>query len=101
MSAMPGVTIADPPAEGMAWVPGGEFAMGSEDFYPEEAPVRRIAVEGFWIDTHAVTVREFRRFVRATGHVTTAERAPEAADYPDVDPARLVPGSIVFRPARG
>ena len=36
--------------DGMAWVPAGEFAMGSEAFYPEEGPVRRVAVEGFWID---------------------------------------------------
>jgi formylglycine-generating enzyme len=91
----------DPPADGMAWVPGGEFAMGSEEFYPEEAPIRRVEVDGFWIDTHPVTVREFRRFVTATGHVTTAERRPDAADYPDADPALLVPGSIVFRPTRG
>ena len=34
-----------PPAKNMVWVPGGEFLMGSEDFYPEERPVRRVAVE--------------------------------------------------------
>jgi formylglycine-generating enzyme len=92
---------AAPPVEGMAWVPGGSFAMGSEDFYPEERPIREVAVEGFWMDSHPVTVAEFRRFVKATGHVTLAERAPEAADYPDADPALLVPGSLVFRPSRG
>jgi formylglycine-generating enzyme len=32
---------------GMKRLPAGEFAMGSEDFYPEEAPVRRVQVEGF------------------------------------------------------
>jgi formylglycine-generating enzyme len=90
-----------PPAPGMTWVPGGEFAMGSEEFYPEERPVRRARVDGFWIDVNPVTVGEFRRFVKATGHVTTAERAPTAEDYPDADPALLVPGSIVFRPTRG
>jgi formylglycine-generating enzyme len=90
-----------PPAEGMAWVPGGTFAMGAEDFYPEERPVRDVAVDGFWMDTHPVTVAQFRRFVRGTGHVTVAERAPDPADYPDADPALLVPGSLVFRPARG
>jgi formylglycine-generating enzyme len=47
--------------EGMTWLPGGEFAMGSEDFYPEEVPVRRVAVEGFWIDQRPVTVAKFRR----------------------------------------
>ena len=90
-----------PPAEGMAWVPGGTFAMGCEDFYPEERPVHQVKIEGLWMDTHPVTVAEFRRFVKATGHVTLAERAPDAADYPDADPALLVPGSLVFRPSRG
>jgi sulfatase modifying factor 1 len=85
----------------MVWVPGGEFRMGSDDFYPEEAPAHRVAVDGFWMDDHPVTVAEFRRFVKATGHVTGAERAPVAADYPDADPDLLVPGSLVFRPTPG
>jgi formylglycine-generating enzyme required for sulfatase activity len=89
------------PAAGMSWVPGGTFRMGSDAFYPEETPVRDVRVEGFWMDERPVTVAEFRRFVKATGHVTTAERPPEAADYPDADPAMLVPGSIVFRPTPG
>lgn len=80
----------------MAWVPGGTFTMGSEDFYPEEAPRRRVSVDGFWIDDHPVTVAEFGKFVRATGYVTEAERAPSAADYPEADPELLVPGSLVF-----
>jgi formylglycine-generating enzyme required for sulfatase activity len=71
--------------------------MGSEDFYPEERPVRPAAVDGFWIDEHPVTVAAFRRFVKATGHVTVAEHAPDPADYPDADPDLLVPGSGVFR----
>jgi sulfatase modifying factor 1 len=86
-----------PPAEDMAWVPGGSFLMGSEEFYPEERPVREVLVEGFWMDVHPVTVAEFRRFVKSTGHVTLAERD----EYPDADPELLVPGSLVFRPTRG
>jgi formylglycine-generating enzyme len=89
------------PAKHMVWVPGGPFAIGSEDFYPEEAPVREISVDGFWMDEHPVTVAEFRRFVDDTGHVTLAERAPAAADYPDAELELLVPGSLVFRPTRG
>ena len=85
----------------MVWVPGGEFAMGSESFYPEERPVRRVGVDGFWIDERPVTVAEFRRFVKATGHVSVAERPLDPADYPDADPAALVPGALVFRPSRG
>ena len=84
----------------MVWVPGGSFDMGSDEFYPEERPVRRVQVDGFWIDPHPVTVAEFRRFVKATGYVTVAERPPSAADYPDADPALLVPGSLVFQRPR-
>ena len=82
----------------MVWIAGGEFAMGSEDFYPEERPVHTVEVDGFWMDEHPVTVAEFRRFVKATDHVTVAEIAPDARDFPDADPEQLVPGSLVFTP---
>ncbi|MGF0252747.1 formylglycine-generating enzyme family protein [Rhodococcus erythropolis] len=84
------------PPKNMSLIPRGTYWMGSEDFYPEERPVHQVTVDGFWMDTTAVTVAEFRRFVKATGHVTTAEIAPDPADYPDADPALLVPGSLVF-----
>jgi formylglycine-generating enzyme required for sulfatase activity len=60
-----------------------------------------VSVDGFWMDDHQVTVAEFRRFVKATGYVTTAERPLDPADYPDADPALLVPGSLVFQRTRG
>src|SRR6187549_3846048 len=86
---------------GMAWIEAGVFQMGSEDFYPEERPVRETRVDGFWVDEHPVTAAEFRRFVRATHYVTLAERPPDPSDYPDADPDLLVPGSLVFRKANG
>jgi formylglycine-generating enzyme required for sulfatase activity len=85
----------------MIELPGGRLRMGSDRFYPEERPVREVSVDGFWIDRHPVTVAEFRRFVKATGHVTWAEQAPDPVDYPDADPELLVPGSLVFRRTRG
>jgi formylglycine-generating enzyme len=103
MSARPTPT-ADPqqaPPDGMALVPEGTFLMGSEDFYPEERPVHRVQVDAFWMDRKPVTVAEFRRFVKATGYVTVAERPLDPAEYPDADPDLLVPGSLVFQPARG
>jgi len=80
----------------MTRIPGGAFRMGSDRFYPEEAPVREVSVDRFWIDTHAVTNAEFASFVRKTSYVTVAERPPNAADYPGAPPEKLVPGSLVF-----
>jgi formylglycine-generating enzyme len=93
------VTGTDGPAPlaGMAWIPAGTFAMGSADFYPEERPVHRVALDGFWMDEHPVTVAEFRRFVHATGYQTVAQRPLDPAVYPGADPALLVPGSLVFQ----
>jgi formylglycine-generating enzyme len=75
--------------------------MGSERFYAEERPGREVSVDRFWLDRHSVTVAEFRCFVEVTGHLTWAERAPEAADYPGADPDDLVPGSLVFQKRMG
>jgi formylglycine-generating enzyme len=80
----------------MAWVAGGTFLMGSDRFYPEERPARRVEVDGFWIDPCPVTVAEFGRFVTATGYVTVAQRPLDPAQYPGADPALLHPGSLVF-----
>jgi sulfatase modifying factor 1 len=85
----------------MVAVPAGEFVMGSDAHYPEERPARRRAVEGFAIDTHPVTNAQFRRFVKETAWVTTAEHTPDADDLTDADPADLVPGSLVFTPTPG
>jgi formylglycine-generating enzyme required for sulfatase activity len=90
-----------PTRHGGVLVPGGAFQMGSDRFYPEEAPVRTAVVPDLWVDEHPVTNAAFRRFVKATGHVTTAERSPDPRDFPGADPAELVPGSLVFRRTPG
>lgn len=87
--------------DGMRHVPGGAFQMGSDNFYPEEAPVRRVQVDGFWIDETPVTNRDFARFTAATGYVTLAEIAPDPKDYPGMDPALALPGSLLFQRTRG
>jgi len=44
-------TAAKPAADGsMIWVNGGQFMMGSDSHYPEEAPRHAVQVDGFWID---------------------------------------------------
>jgi len=79
---------------------GGAFLMGSDRHYPEERPVHRVHVDGFWIDRTPVTNREFRRFIEATGYVTFAEIPPDAKDYPGALPHMLKAGSLVFTPPR-
>lgn len=87
--------------DGMRRLAGGVFAMGSERFYPEEAPVRRVWVDPFWIDEVPVTNAQFTRFVTATGHVTAAELAPDVKDYPGMMPDMARPGSLVFHKTVG
>jgi formylglycine-generating enzyme len=89
------------PGKHMVWVPGGEFRMGSDDFYPEERPVRDVRVAGFWMDAYPVTVAAFRRFVRSTGYVTVAERPLDPALDAGLDLGLLAPGSLVFHKTGG
>jgi formylglycine-generating enzyme required for sulfatase activity len=70
--------------------------MGSDHFYREERPARPAMTPGFWMDAGPVTNERFSRFVAETGYMTLAERQPSAENYPDADPALLVPGSSVF-----
>jgi sulfatase modifying factor 1 len=88
-----------PSTHDMRRIPGGDFAMGSERYYPEERPVRTVRVDGFWMDETPVTNRAFARFVEATGHRTLAEIAPDPADYPGMPPEFAQPGSLLFMPA--
>src|SRR5262245_18373598 len=84
------------PFPDMVWVPGGTFRMGSEDHYPEERPVHRVTVDGFWMDRYPATNARFAKFVEATGHRTFAEIPPNPADYPGAKPEMLYAGSLVF-----
>ncbi len=90
---------ADP--EGMVWMPGGEFWMGSEDpEFRDAQPLHRVRVDGFWMDVTEVTNEQFRAFVEGTGYVTIAEQTPKAEDFPGAPPENLVAGSVVFAPPK-
>ena len=87
--------------EGMIWIPGGEFSMGSdEEMFTDARPIHRVALNGFWMDETEVTNAQFAKFVESTGYVTLAERKPKPEDYPGVPPEKLVAGSIVFTPPK-
>jgi formylglycine-generating enzyme required for sulfatase activity len=80
----------------MQRLPKRRFAMGSDRFYPEEAPVRAVEVDAFWIDEVPVTNAAFARFVDATGYVTAAEVPPDVTGFPGLDDGSLDAGSLVF-----
>src|SRR3954465_9064792 len=92
-------TEASHPA--MVWIGDGTFRMGSDRHYPEEAPVHRVTVDGFWMDRTPVTNRQFKEFVKATGHVTFAEVAPDPNNYPGSTSHMIYAGSLVFTPPTG
>ena len=79
----------------MFFLPGADFLMGSEEFYPDEAPVRPAVAGAFWIDETPVTNAQFARFVEATGYVTAAEIPPDPRLYPGM-PEAVAAGSCVF-----
>jgi formylglycine-generating enzyme len=87
-----------PARSNMIRIPGGAFGMGSDKHYPEEAPVHRVTVDGFWIDRTPLTNREFRKFVNVTGYITFAEIKPDAKDYPGALPHMLKGGSHLCAP---
>lgn len=107
----PTIENVDRPAvaapEGMVWIPGGEFSMGTGrpgrmstgvgmQVTRDARPVHRVAVDGFWMDATEVTNAQFSRFVAATGYVTVAERPLRPGDVPGVSPGDLRAGSAVF-----
>ena len=86
------------PISVMVLVTGGTFRMGSDRHCPEEAPVRRVTVDSFWMDRTPVTNREFGKFVEATGYLTSAEIGSDPDDHPGALPRRRRTGSLVFSP---
>jgi sulfatase modifying factor 1 len=94
--------------EGMVWIPGGEFSMGTniEDeslcsikgVTSDARPIHRVYVDGFWMDKSEVTNKDYAEFVRSTGYVTIAEKKPIPEDFPGVPLSKLLAGSGVFTP---
>ena len=84
--------------DGMVAIPAGQYQVGSDRFYPEEAPVRQVSIASFEIDQAPVTNAEFQQFVDATGYRTVSERPPDPTIYPDLPPEEQIPESVVFLP---
>ena len=95
---------------GMVWIPGGQFNMGAlsddKQARTDERPSHPVQVEGFWMDITEVTNSEFKKFVVATGYITTAEKKPEWEELkkqlppgtPKPPDSVFVAASMVFTP---
>lgn len=87
--------------EGMVWIKGDTYTRGTKEspdlpFNPEERPVHKVTVDGFYLETHEVTNAQFQKFVDATGYKTQAEKGWSKKDFPKAPPEALKPGAIVF-----
>ncbi len=103
----PNALVSPQPApEGMVWIPGGEFSMGSDveseslcglpGVTRDALPVHRVSVDGYWMDQTEVTNEQFEAFVKATGYVTVAEMKPTREEFPMAPEENLIAGSTVF-----
>jgi formylglycine-generating enzyme len=85
--------------DGMVWIEGGEFDMGSDEpMFTDARPIHRVRVHDFWMDATEVTNTQFARFVRETGYTTVAERPLDPKQFPNLSREDLTPGSVVFAP---
>src|SRR3989337_3478039 len=72
-----------PAIEGMVYIPPGEFIMGSEEvdtealgtefglrtgrYYDDEKPMRKVYLDGYYMDKYEVTNAQYKEFMNATG----------------------------------
>ena len=108
LSDLSSLSATKPNHEEMVWIQGGQFIMGSttNDGRSDEFPRHTVKVDGFWMDVTEVTNAQFKKFVSATGYITTAEKAPDweelkkqlPVNTPKPDDSLLVAASLVFTP---
>jgi formylglycine-generating enzyme required for sulfatase activity len=58
------------PLSGMAFISKGEFVMGSNERWDDEAPEHISSTKAFYMDLNEVTNSDYEKFVVATKHVT-------------------------------
>lgn len=97
----------DTSVAGMVLIPGGVFEMGgdNEQASPDEYPKHKVSVDSFYIDVTEVTNAQFKKFVDATGYITTAEQKPDWEELkksvppgtPKPPDSVLVAASLVFK----
>lgn len=98
------------PTDEMVLIHGGQFMMGGVGplARKDEFPVHKVRVKSFFIDKTEVTNAQFKKFIDATGYVTTAEKKPDWEELKKQLPVgskppekELQPGSLVFSATKG
>ncbi len=105
------IESTDTTHQGMVLIAGGSFDMGGDNNQasPDEYPKHRVTVSPFYIDITEVTNSQFKKFVNATGYITTAERKPDWEELKTTLPPGtprpseeiLQAASLVFKPTNG
>ncbi len=102
------ITTNESSFEGMKWIPGNEILLGAADNEgrEDEYPQHKVKLDGFWMDETEVTNAQFKKFVEATGYITTAEKdvnweelkkqLPPGTQKPH--DSLLIASSLVFTP---
>ena len=101
----------DTSVAGMVLISGGLFDMGgdNEQASADEYPKHKVQVSPFYMDITEVTNDQFKKFVDATGYLTTAERKPDWEELKKTVPpgtakppdSVLVAASLVFKQTSG
>jgi formylglycine-generating enzyme required for sulfatase activity len=100
------IIMGDSSRDGMVLIPAGEFEMGAsdEEGRQDEYPQHKVKLDAFWMDATEVTNAQFKKFVDATGYISTAEIRPDWEEIKKQLPAgtakphdsELVASSLVF-----
>lgn len=53
------------PSDDMAYIPAGEFTMGTNEWWPKSQPEHKRVLKAFLIDKFEVTNKQYKRFVEA------------------------------------
>jgi formylglycine-generating enzyme len=96
---------------GMIFIKGNSFSMGGDNNQasPDEYPKHNVTVGDFYMDETEVTNAQFKKFVAATGYITTAEKKPDweelkkevAPGTPKPSDEMLQAASLVFKATSG
>ena len=92
--SQPTVQVKDFEPDHMAWIPGGTFAMGSDDEKPDERPIHEVTVGGIWMDKTEVTQIRWEKIMGFNPSKFVNNNNP--VDYGQARTVAIIPTEINF-----